>query len=79
MLALGAPGRVTVTATAGSATAEMLLDMEPNPAAGIDLTPDRSTARTGDVTHLTARVTDAEGRPPTMSRSASASPPSPTT
>ena len=62
VLALGAPGRVTVTATAGGATAEMLLDVAPNPAAGIHLTPDRSTVRTGDVTHLTARVTDAEGR-----------------
>ena len=63
VLALGAPGRATVTATAGSATAELILNVEPNPAAGIDLTPDRSTVRTGDVTHLTARVTDAEGRP----------------
>ena len=62
VLALGAAGRVTVTATAGSAVAELLLDVEPNPAASIDLTPDRSAVRTGDVTHLTARVTDAEGR-----------------
>ena len=62
VLALGTPGRVTLTATAGGATAEMLLDVAPNPAAGIHLTPDRSTVRTGDVTHLTARVTDAEGR-----------------
>ena len=62
VLALGAPGRVTVTATAGSAAAEMLLDVEPNPVASIDLTPDRSAVRTGDVTHLTAKLTDAEGR-----------------
>ena len=62
VLLLGAPGRVSITATAGAATAEMTLDVEPNPAARITLTPDRSAVRTGDVTHLTATVTDADGR-----------------
>ncbi len=63
VLALGAPVRVAITATAGAATAAVTLDVQPNPAARISLTPDRSTVRTGDVTRLTATVTDAEGRP----------------
>ena len=42
-------------------TSEMTLDVEPNPAARITLTPDRSAVRTGDVTRLTATVSDAEG------------------
>ena len=47
VLALGAPGRVAVTAVAGAAAAEMTVDVEPNPAARIALTLDRSTVRTG--------------------------------
>ena len=62
VLALGAPGTVAITAAAGAATAEMTLDVEPNPAARITLSPDRSAVRTGDVTHLAVAVTDAEGQ-----------------
>ena len=62
VLALGAPGRVAITAEAGAVTSEMTLRVEPNPAARITLTPDRSAVRTGDVTRLTATVSDAEGR-----------------
>ena len=62
VLALGAPGSVTITATAGTATAELLLDVQRNPVVELTLTPDRSGVRTGDVTHLTARMTDAAGR-----------------
>ena len=62
VLALGAPGRVAIEAAAGGATAEMTLDVQPNPAARITLTPDRSAVRTGDVTRLTATVSDADGR-----------------
>ncbi len=61
VLALGAPGTVTVTATAGAASAEMAVDVVPNPVAKLELTPDRSTARTGDVTHLSVVMTDAAG------------------
>ena len=61
VLALGAPGTVTVTATAGAASAEMAVDVVPNPVAKMELTPDRSTARTGDVTHLSVVMTDAAG------------------
>jgi hypothetical protein len=61
VLALGAPGAVTVTATAGAASAEMAVDVVPNPVAKMELTPDRSTARTGDVTHLSVVMTDAAG------------------
>ena len=61
VLALGAPGTVTVTATAGAASAEMAVEVVPNPVARMELTPDRSTARTGDVTHLSVVMTDAAG------------------
>ena len=60
--ALGAPGRVAIAATTGGATAEMTLDVQPNLAARISLTPDRSAVQTGNVTRLTTTVTDAEGR-----------------
>ncbi len=61
VLTLGAPGAVTVTATAGAASAEMAVEVVPNPVAKMELTPDRSTARTGDVTHLEVTMTDAAG------------------
>ena len=61
LLALGAPGPVTVTATAGAATAEMAVEVVPNPVARMELTADRGTARTGDVTHLKVAMTDAAG------------------
>jgi hypothetical protein len=61
VMALGAPGPVTISATAGAATAEMALTVQPNPVAEMMLTPDRSTARTGDVTHLSVTMTDAAG------------------
>ena len=62
-LALGAPGRATITAAAAGATAEMLLDVAANPVASMTLTAERSDVRTGDVTHLTAGLTDARGQP----------------
>ena len=62
VLALGAPGSVTITATAGTAAAELLLDVQRNPVADLTLTPDRSAVRTGDVTHLTVGMTDLAGR-----------------
>ena len=61
VLALGAPGAVTVTATAGAASAQMAVEVIPNPVAAMKLVPDRSTARTGDVTHLSVEMTDAAG------------------
>ncbi|MDE2971008.1 MAG: hypothetical protein OXU35_01755, partial [Acidobacteriota bacterium] len=61
VLALGAPGSVTVTATAGAASAEMAIEVVPNPVARMELTPDRSTARTGDVTHLNVTMMDTAG------------------
>ena len=61
VLALGAAGPVTITATAGAATAEMSLEVAPNPVAKMVLTADRSTARTGDVTHVDVAMTDSGG------------------
>ncbi|MXX86642.1 MAG: hypothetical protein F4Y71_09325 [Acidobacteria bacterium] len=61
VLTLGTPGAVTVTATAGAASAEMAVEVVPNPVAAMKLVPDRSTARTGDVTHLSVEMTDAAG------------------
>ena len=62
VLALGGAGPVTVTATAGAASAEMALEVAPNPVVDMKLTPDRSTARTGDVTHLDVTMTDLDGQ-----------------
>ena len=62
VLALGSPGAVTVTASAGAATAEMALTVQPNPVARMVLTSDRSTARTGDVTHLSVTMTGGDGQ-----------------
>ena len=61
LLALGSAGAVTVTATAGDASAEMALEVVPNPVAKMTLVPDRNTARTGDVTHLSVTMIDAAG------------------
>ena len=47
VLALGAPGRVAITATTGGATSETTLHVAPNPAPRISLTRDRSAVQTG--------------------------------
>ena len=63
VLRLGAPGSVTLTATSGGATASMELEVAENPVARMTLTADRAAARTGDVVHLNANLTDASGNP----------------
>ena len=58
-----APGRATVTASTGSVHETVALQVVPTPIASVGLTPDRSTARQGDVIRFTATARDAAGRP----------------
>lgn len=58
-----APGRATVTASTGSVHEAMSLQVVATPIASVGLTPDRSTARQGDVIRFTATARDAAGRP----------------
>ncbi len=60
-LRLGQPGTAVLTATTGGASASMELEVVPNPVARLTLTADRATARTGDVVHLSAAMSDRDG------------------
>ncbi len=55
------PGPVTLTATAGEATASMEIEVMPNPVARMEIQADRESARTGDVVRLTATGYRASG------------------
>jgi len=57
-----APGRATVTAGAGAATASVPVQVIPNTIARVEVSPSRTEARTGDVVEFTARVKDARGK-----------------
>ena len=57
-----APGRATITARAGAASAPMTVDVVANPVTRLALEPAGQTVRTGDVVRFTARPTDAAGR-----------------
>lgn len=58
-----APGRATVTATAGRAREAVALQVIGTPIASVSLTPDRVSARQGDVVRFSATARDAGGRP----------------
>jgi hypothetical protein len=58
-----APGRATVTATAGRAREAVALQVIGTPIASVSLTPDRVSARQGDVVRFNATARDAGGRP----------------
>jgi hypothetical protein len=58
-----APGRATVTATAGRAREAVALQVIGTPIASVSLTPERVSARQGDVVRFSATARDAGGRP----------------
>ena len=55
-------GAATITARSGEASASVDLRVDSNPITSLELTLDRSEVRTGDVVHLSTRLTDATGR-----------------
>ena len=57
-----APGRATLTAADGAATASQSVLVVPNTIATVQLTPSRQAVRTGDVVRFTASPRDAAGR-----------------
>jgi hypothetical protein len=57
-----AAGRATVTATAGTATKTLEIEVLPSDVASVELTPASPQARTGDVIAFTATVKDRSGR-----------------
>ncbi|HET9294183.1 MAG TPA: Ig-like domain-containing protein [Gemmatimonadales bacterium] len=58
-----APGKATITAKAGIATATFTTQVVPNTVARLALEPAATTVRTGDVVHFSAKATDAAGKP----------------
>lgn len=58
-----APGRVTVTGTAGKATGTLAFQVVPNTVTRMTLEPSEVSARTGDVIRFTVSARDAQGRP----------------
>ncbi len=56
-----APGQVTLSATAEGVAASIEYDVRPNPAAAISLSATQDNARTGDVVHFRATVSDGSG------------------
>jgi hypothetical protein len=57
-----APGRASITATDGGASASAAITVVPNSIATITLTPRTQSVRTGDVVRFAAKPTDAAGR-----------------
>jgi hypothetical protein len=62
LLTAVAPGRVTLTAQSGAATATVQAEVIGARIARLDLTPDSHEGRTGDVVRFTATARDAAGR-----------------
>jgi hypothetical protein len=56
-----APGRATITATAGPATSTLSIQVIPGPAARIAIEPATAEVRTGDVIRFRANARDAKG------------------
>ena len=54
-------GDVTLTASAGGVDGSVRVRVRPNPAAGISVSASQDDARTGDVVHFSATVSDADG------------------
>ncbi len=63
LLRLGDSGPVIVSATAGGATAEVSLEILSSPVARMELRPDRTAVRTGDVVRMEVRLADTSGVP----------------
>jgi hypothetical protein len=57
-----APGRTVVTAGADGVSAELEIEVRPNPVQSIRIVPTPETVRTGDVVPLRAELRDADGR-----------------
>jgi len=58
-----APGRVTVSATAGPVTRALAIQVVANTVARVTIEPAATSVRTGDVVRLTVTAKDAAGRP----------------
>ncbi len=58
-----APGRATITATAGKATGTLTFQVVPNPVTRMTLEPSEAAVRTGDVVRFAVSARDAQGRP----------------
>ena len=61
LLRLLSAGEVTITGTTADASAEIGLTVLESPVAGMELVPDRTSVRTGDVVHLAVSMADAGG------------------
>jgi hypothetical protein len=57
-----AAGRATITATSGSASQTMAIQVVPNTIASLEVTSSASEARQGDVVHFALEARDARGR-----------------
>jgi hypothetical protein len=57
-----APGRASISASAGNATERWSMEVAATPIASVEVTPATTQARTGDVVHLRAVARDAQGR-----------------
>jgi plastocyanin len=57
-----APGRATVTGSAGKAKATVAFEVVPNTIRKLVLTPDNTTVKTGDVIRFVAKATNAAGK-----------------
>lgn len=58
-----APGRATVTASAGAASTRLAIDVLPNTVARLAIEPATASVRTGDVVRFRVSARDARGRP----------------
>ncbi len=63
LLIASAPGRATITARAGSAQADMSVQVVPSTGVTVELTPERTQARQGDVVRFAVTIKDARGTP----------------
>jgi hypothetical protein len=61
-LSAGRAGHATITARAGRASRSFTITVVPNPVASIQLDPETSSARTGDVVRFAFRARDRAGR-----------------
>jgi hypothetical protein len=57
-----APGSATISATAGSATEQLAIEIVPNTIASLEVTPSAAEARQGDVISFKVTAKDARGR-----------------
>jgi hypothetical protein len=57
-----AAGKTTITATTGSASGTLAVNVVPNTIASVEIMPSTVAARTGDVVHFSITVKDGQGR-----------------